>query len=580
MTLGLRPARWTPLACGRFVWSSLACGSLRASLASVLALVLLAVFAAACRSTPGTNAAPPAGEPTSPLYPDLGSYSHPITTKSPLAQQYFDQGLRLVYGFNHDEARLAFEQAARLDPDAAMPYWGIAYTLGPNYNLPADPARDRQAWDAVLKAQATAAGVSEPERAYVAAISTRYGKDAPTDRRSLDQAYAMAMRELSQRHPDDLDAATLYAEAMMDLRPWNLWTHDGKAQPGTDEIVATLESVLKRNPNHPGANHYYIHAVEASNAPDRALPSADRLGGLSPGAGHLVHMPSHIYIRTGRYGDAADTNVRAVAVDEKYIREQNVQGPYAMMYYPHNIDFIYASAAFDGRSASAIEAADKLIGKIHIEMIPQMPMLEGFVPRPLFARLRFGKWEQILRQPAPPAGLLYATGVWHYARGIAFLRTGKTAKAQAELFALEKIGKALPPDQLATQVNKGSQLLGVASHTLAGEIEAKRGRYPQALKQLEAAVKLQDALTYMEPPDWYYPVRQSLGQVLLEAGRAPKAEAVYRKDLEAYPNNGWSLYGLAASLRAQGRQQEAADVEQRFTQAWLRADVTLAASRF
>jgi tetratricopeptide (TPR) repeat protein len=280
-----------------------------------------------------------------PLYTDLGSHSHPIQTRSPLAQQYFDQGLRLVFGFNHDEARRAFEQAARLDPDAAMPHWGIAYTLGPNYNLPADPARDRQAWDAVVKAQAAASApdASGVERDYVAAIATRYAASAPSDRRALDEAYANAMRELSQHHPDDLDAATLFAESMMDLRPWNLWTHEGKPQPGTQEIVATLESVLKRNPNHPGANHYYIHAVEASNAPARALPSADRLGAISPGAGHLVHMPSHIYIRTGRYADATDTNVRAVAVDEKYIREQKPQGPYPMMYYPHNIDFIYAS---------------------------------------------------------------------------------------------------------------------------------------------------------------------------------------------------------------------------------------------
>jgi tetratricopeptide (TPR) repeat protein len=461
-----------------------------------------------------------------------------------------------------------------------MAYWGIAYTLGPNYNLPADPERDRQAWEAVRNAQAKAAGASEVERGYIAAIATRYAQDAPADRRSLDEAYANAMRDLSQRHPEDLDAATLYAEAMMDLRPWNLWTHDGQPQPGTLEIVATLESVLKRNPDHPGANHYYIHAVEASNDPARGLPSADRLGALEPGAGHLVHMPSHIYIRTGRYGDATDTNRRAVAVDEKYIREQNPPGPYPMMYYPHNIDFIYAAAAFDGRSASAIEAADKLVGKIHFEMIPQMPMLEGFVPRPLFARLRFGKWEDILKQPAPPAELPYATGVWHYARGIAYLRTGKLREAQAELTALEKIAKAMPPERLATQVNTVSQLLGVASHTLAGEIAAKRGLHAQAIRDLEAAVKLQDGLTYMEPPDWYYPVRQSLGQVLLEAGFAKQAEAVYRKDLETYPDNGWSLYGLAQSLRKQGKREQAAEVEQRFTQAWSRADVTLTASRF
>ena len=544
---------------------------------SLLALVLVA---AACRSTGSGEPAPPAGEATVPLYTDLGTHAHPITTRSPLAQQYFDQGLRLVYGFNHDEARRAFEQATRLDPDAAMAWWGIAYTLGPNYNLPADPARDRQAWEAVRRAQAAAAGASAAERDYVAAIATRYAEHAPADRRAYDEAYANAMRELARRHPDDLDAATLYAESLMDLRPWNLWTHAGEPQPGTLEIVATLESVLARDPDHPGANHYYIHAVEASNAPARALPSADRLGGISPGAGHLVHMPSHIYIRTGRYADATESNLRAVAVDEKYIREQNVTGAYAMMYYPHNIDFIQASAAFDGRSRSAIEAADKLAATIHVAMIPQMPMLEGLVPRPLFARLRFGKWQQILAAPAPPAELRYATGVWHYARGIAFLRTGKLREAKAELAAVEKIQRALPPDRLSTQVNKGSQLLGIAAHTLAGEIAAKQGRYADAIAQLEAAVKLQDALTYMEPPDWYYPVRQSLGQVLLDAGRPAQAEAVFRADLETYPDNGWSLHGLAASLRAQGEAQQAAEVEARFAKAWANADVTLAAARF
>jgi len=545
-----------------------------------LRLGCLVLLAAGCRSTGSGELAPPPGEPTVPLYTDLGSYAHPITTRSPLAQQYFDQGLRLVYGFNHDEARRSFEQAARLDPGAAMAWWGVAYTLGPNYNLPADPERDRQAWEAVQRARGVAAGASAAERDYVDAIATRYAEHAPADRRALDEAYANAMRELARRHPDDLDAATLYAESLMDLRPWKLWTHDGEPQPGTLEIVATLESVLARNPEHPGANHYYIHAVEASNEPARALPSADRLGGISPGAGHLVHMPSHIYIRTGRYADATETNVRAVAVDEKYIREQDVTGVYAMMYYPHNIDFIYASASFDGRSRAAIDAADKLVRTIHFEMIPEMPMLEGFVPRPLFARLRFGRWQELLAAPAPPANLAYASGVWHYARGIAFLRTGKLREAQAELAALEKIQRALPPDRLSTQVNTGSQLLGIAAHTLAGEIAARQGRFSEAIAQLEAAVKLQDALTYMEPPDWYYPVRQSLGQVLLEAGRPAQAEAVFRADLERYPDNGWSLHGLAASLRAQDEPQQAAEVEQRFAQAWANADVTLPGARF
>ncbi len=536
------------------------------------------VLATACGSLTGST--PPAGEPTVPLYTDLGTYSHPITTKSPLAQAYFDQGLRLAYGFNHHEARRAFEQAARLDPDAAMPWWGVAYVLGPNYNLPFDPSVNGEAWAAVLEAQKRAGSASASEQAYVEAIAARYSPTAPADRTALDGAFATAMADVSRQFPDDLDAATLYAEALMDLHPWDLWTHEGQPKPGTPEIVAVLESVLKRDPNHPGANHYYIHAVEASHAPERGLSSADRIAGIVPGAGHLVHMPAHIYIRTGRYADAADTNVRAVAVDEKYIAEQNPSGPYPMMYYPHNIDFLAAAAAFDGRSAVAIEAADKLSTKTPFEMIDEMPMLEGFVPRPTFARLRFGRWDEILALPAPPAKLPYATGVWHYARGIAFLRTGKLKQAQAELAALRKIQKAIPPDQLSTQVNKGSVLLAVASNTLAGDIAAKQGRMDRAAELLAQAVDLQDSLVYMEPADWYYPVRQSLGAVLLQAGRPREAEAVYLEDLTINPENGWSLYGLEQSLRAQQKTAEADAVHARFQKAWARADVSLTSSRF
>ena len=549
---------------------------MRSRFGSVCAAVL--AMGMACSSPLGTK--PPGGEPSVPLYTDLGTHTHPITTKSPLAQAYFDQGLRLVYGFNHHEARRAFEQAARLDPDAAMPWWGIAYVLGPNYNLPVDPSVNGDAWAAVLDAQKRAGYASASEQAYIAAIATRYTAAAPEDRKPLDEAYAAAMGNVSKQFPDDLDAATLHAEALMDLHPWDLWTHEGQPKPGTEEIVTVLESVLRRDPNHPGANHYYIHAVEASYSPERALPSADRLGGIVPGAGHLVHMPAHIYIRTGRYADATDTNVRAVAVDEQYIAEQNPGGPYPMMYYPHNIDFIAAAAAFDGRSVVAIEAADKVSSKIHFEMIDQMPMLEGFAPRPIFARLRFGKWDQILALPAPPAGLPYATGVWHYARGIAFLRTGKLKPAQAELAALEKVRRAIPPDKLSTQVNKGSVLLAVASNTLAGDIAAKEGRTGQAVKLLTQAVKLQDSLVYMEPADWYYPVRQSLGAVLLQAGRPKEAEAVYREDLAINPENGWSLYGLEQSLRAQKKTAAADAAHARFEKAWARADVTLTSSRF
>ncbi|HYB12977.1 MAG TPA: hypothetical protein VEG67_05865, partial [Myxococcota bacterium] len=515
-----------------------------------------------------------------PLFDNLGNYSHPITTKSALAQRYFDQGLRLVYGFNHEEARRAFEEAAHLDPDAVMAYWGIAYTLGPNYNLPGDPSRDREAYQAVAKAQA-ASGANERERAYLAAIATRYADPPPSDRRALDEAYAQAMRGLAERYPDDLDAATLYAESLMDLRPWELWTHRGKPQPGTLEIVATLESVLRRNPDHPGANHYYIHAVEASPSPERGLASADRLGDLVPGAGHLVHMPSHIYMRTGRYGDAVAANERAVAVDETYLESQNVHGVYSMMYYPHNIHFLYAAAAFDGRSAESVQAADKLVAKIPRDMISSMPALESFLPVPLFARVRFGKWDEVLTQPAPPEQLSYASGMSHYARGLAYLRTTRVREAKSELSMLDQIALGMPKDRLVTQVNKGTALLSIASHTLAGEIAATQPQtVADAVAQLEEAVKLQDGLSYMEPPDWYFPVRQALGAVLLRARRAREAEAVYRSDLQQNPENGWSLFGLAVSLRAQKKAKEAAQVQARFEKAWKHADVALAASRF
>ncbi|HKE10480.1 MAG TPA: hypothetical protein VKE73_02820 [Myxococcota bacterium] len=544
-------------------------------------LLILVACLAACH---GTDLRERPGEEHDgvPLFDNLGSYSHPITTKSALAQQYFDQGLRLVYGFNHDEARRAFEEAARLDPDAAMAYWGIAYTLGPNYNLPRDPGRDHEACLAVAKAQAKVSGASERERGYVSAIATRYADPPPADRRSLDEAYAQAMQGLAERFPDDLDAATLHAESMMDLDPWELWTRHGKPRPGTLEIVATLESVLRRDPDHPGANHYYIHAVEASPSPERGLASAERLASLVPGAGHLVHMPSHIYMRIGRYDDAVVANQRAIAVDEAYIASQKVQGVYAMMYYPHNIHFLYMAAAFDGRSAESVQAADKLAQKVPPDMVLSMPgPMESFLTAPPLARVRFGKWEEILAQPLPPESLPYATAISHYARGLAYLRTARVREAKAELSALDQVSAGIGKDRVVTQVNKSSTLLSIASHTLAGEIAAIQPQtMDEAVAQLEEAVKIQDNLAYMEPPDWYFPVRQALGAVLLRAKRPRDAEAVYRADLEQNPDNGWSLYGLAESLRALKKKKEASQVEARFEKAWKHADVVLPASRF
>jgi tetratricopeptide (TPR) repeat protein len=504
---------------------------------------------------------------------NLGAYSHPVTTSSPEAQRYFDQGLRLVYGFNHDEARLAFEQAGRIDPDCAMAWWGVAYSLGSNYNQPGDPERDRQAYAAMEKAKAAAPKASERDQAYVAALAVRYASDAPADRRHLDEAYAAAMGDLARRFPDDLDAQTMYAESLMDLQPWDLWTADGKPKGRTVEIVTVLEGVLARDPQHPGANHYYIHAVEASKSPERALPAADRLRAMSlTGAGHLVHMPSHIYIRTGRYPDAYDANVEAAAADEAYIAKWKVEGVYPSMYYPHNVHFMYAAASFEGRGTEAISAARRVHGLVPIEMLPHMPMLEGFLAVPYFALARFGHWDEILAEPAPPADQGYVTGIWHYVRGLAYSAKGDPKQAKAELAALDAIRAKAPKDWRPTEVNTGRALLGVASDHLAGEIAAKAKRWNVAIRDLEAAVKLEDGLRYMEPPDWYLPMRQALGDVLLRAGRPRQAEAVFRQDLEHNRENGWALRGLAQSLRRQGKTAEAAQVEERLSRAWARAD--------
>ncbi len=520
------------------------------------------------------SAAPP------PLFSNLGNYHHKITTKSPQAQKYFDQGLRLVYGFNHDEAGRAFREAARLDPHCAMAYWGIALTLGPNYNLAVDAERDRAAYEAIQQALALAPQVSENEQAYINAIAKRHVSDPNADRKALDRVYADAMREVAQRYPDDLDAATLFAESMMDLRPWDLWTLDGQPQPGTPEIVATLESVLKRSPNHPGAIHYYIHAVEASQQPGRALPYANRLAKLTPGAGHLVHMPSHIYMRVGQYQNAAESNAKAAAVDANYIAKHNVQGVYRMMYYLHNIHFLWSAATMEGRSAVSVRAAQDVISKLPLDMVQQMPPLEFATPTVLFALARFGKWDEILKQLAPPEDFQYTTGMWHYVRGLAYSANGQLDGAAKEHEAVSAIAVALPPDKILGDNIPAPRLLKIATQTLAGELAAKRGQIDQAVSALEEAVQLQDGLPYTEPPPWYYPARHSLGAILLTAGRAAEAEAVYREDLKRNPENGWALYGLMQSLQAQKKTEDAVAAEKRIKKAWARADVKLTASRF
>lgn len=544
-------------------------------------IVLVTLPIAACTSSrevaqSATQAAVSAPPP--PLFTDLGTHHHPVTC-SPPAQQYFDQGLRLVYGFNHDEAVRAFNEAARLDSDCAMASWGVALALGPNINLPLDSERAHAAHTALQRAVALAPKASPAEQAYIAALAKRYSDDPNADRKQLDRAYADAMRQVAHRHPDDLDAATLFAESLMDVRPWDLWSLDGQPRPETPEILATLEGVLQKAPDHPGANHYYIHAIEASPQPEKGLPSAARLGTLVPGAGHLVHMPSHIYIRTGRYADAAEANRQAIAADERYIAAVQPAGVYPMMYYPHNIHFLWASASMEGRSAEAIRAAREVSAKAPPEMARQMPMVEYFTPMAYFGLARFGRWEEILAEPAPPDDLYYNAAMWHYARGLALAATGQYEAATQERTALEADADKIPADRIVGDNQPAGLLLRLASLSLAGEIAARRGDCEAAIPKLEEAVSVQDGLPYMEPPPWYYPVRQSLGAVLLQCGRPETAEAVYREDLLRNPNNGWSLYGLAQARRAQN-ERDAADADARFRTAWRYADVQLTSSRF
>ncbi len=540
-----------------------------------LALPALLLVLSAC-SASRTDTAD--GRPV--LYDSLGGYAYRITTASPDAQRWFNQGLRLVYAFNHGEAQRSFREAVRLDPSCAMCFWGIALTEGGNYNHPTDAEREKRALAAVQAAGALAAGARPSERALIQAVAKRHSADPAAKRDALDRAYADAMRETARQFPDDLEAATFFADAAMNLRPWNLWLPDGTPQPGTEEIVATLERVLARDPNHPGALHLYIHAVEASTRPGRAEAAADRLARLMPGAGHIVHMPSHIYWRVGRYADAVTVNAAAVQADRAYFKTAQPSMIYRGLYHPHNIDFIWQSASMQGRGAETIRAAREFAENAPAEMIKQMPDMETAPVAPIVALVRFGRWDDVLAYPAPPAEWSYTRGVWHYARGVALNAKGQAAQAARELGELEAIVRAVPPTRTVAFFFRAKNVLQMAANVLAGEIAAKAGDSASAERLLRAAVAEQDTHWFTEPPPWYFPVRQALGAVLLGAGRPADAEPVYREDLRRNPGNGWSLYGLAQSLKAQGKTTEAAQIEERFRKAWAQADVTLTASRF
>ena len=503
------------------------------------------------------------------LVPGLGDLHHPVSTHNPEAQKFFDQGLRFIYAFNHDEAARSFQHAAELDPALAMAYWGVAEAVGPNYNDPADPDRYKRARDAVKKAIDLASGASPSEHAYIQAMARRFPGDPNSDLKKAAEDYRDAMREVTRQFPDDLDAATLFAEAGMNLHPWGLWHHDGTPEAGTEEIVATLESVLKRDPNHLGAIHYYIHAVEASNNPERALAGAHKLASLAPNAGHIVHMPAHIYIRTGDYEAAVETNEKAAEIDRAYIKQTGAQGIYPIMYYSHNLHFVAACGAMNGRYAEARKSADLLIANV-APHVKDMPPLEGFMTIPMAVEIRFHHWNEILKMPAPDPALKTAAVFWHFGQGLALAGSGKIAEAEAEYKTVSDAEAATPPDVIFQMPinNKAKDILKIAEYVLGAKIAVARKDISGAVALLRDAVAIQDKLNYGEPPDWFYPVRENLGGVLLMTGNAAAAENVFREDLAHNPRNPRSLFGLEQSLLEQKRDYDAGFVRQQLDTSW------------
>lgn len=531
-------------------------------------LFVLLVSCAAPQSTQHDHGGG-AAAPVSDLHPGLGNYHHPITTRSPEAQIYFDQGLTLLYGFNHDEAARYFQRAAALDPDAAMAYWGLALSVGPNYNDTAvDEARAKKTYDAVRAAVARAPKASAREQDYIGALVKRYPSANPkSDWKKLHLEYSDAMRALVKKYPDDLDAATMFAESLMMLRPWQLWTADGKPAPNTLELVAVLESVLKRNPDHPGANHFYIHAVEASPNLERAVPSAVRLMVLVPGAGHLVHMPGHIFLQTGDYDLAAQTNEKAAAADKAFVRRTGATGVYPLMYWTHNLHFIAYARAQQGRYEDAREAAEEMTHNVGDADL-QMQMLEGFHLYPVMVDMRFHRWENILRAPEGRPERKLQQAFRRYARAMALAGLGRLDEAAKERREFENLRKAVPQDSRYMINNKSVDVLAMAGATLDARLAWARGDKERSIQGWGQAVKLQAALQYDEPPPWFYSVRQSLGAALLQSGRAKEAEAEFREALAKQPREGRLLFGLWQSLQAQRRDSEAALVEQQFRAAW------------
>lgn len=521
---------------------------------------------------------------TVPLFEHLGKHHYPITTSVPAAQRYFDQGLILAYGFNHAEAARSFRQAYLLDPKCALCYWGEALVLGPNINAPMDPTAVPIAYGAVQKSLELAGSATEKEKALIQALSSRYAKEAPEDRSQLDEAYAESMRKVARRYPDDAVIASLFAESLMDLHPWDFWTIEGKARPWTPEIISVLERALEIDPNQPLANHLYIHTMEASPFAEKAIPSAERLPSLVPGSGHLVHMPAHIYIRVGRYRDAILANQQAVRIDRDYLNHSHEESIYTLAYIPHNHHFLWAAAIKTGQKTLSSKAADETAALVDKKLIREpgySATLQHFYSIPLYTKALFGEWDIVLKEPAPAKDLVYPNGVWHYARGLALLRLGKIEQANRELALLNKtISDPAIADLKIFDLNPVKQILQIAAEVLNGELEAQKKNYDKAISHLNRAIELEDGLHYNEPKDWYLPPRQVLGAILLVSGKYAEAELIYRKDLEQHPQNGWSLFGLEKSLKLQNKDKQAEAVRKQFDLVWADADVKLTGSRF
>ena len=567
-----------------------------------VAVITLAVCASACGGPKGEPGPPSGSHPMdmkmtmmpmpaiyggqadkegAPVFKGLGAHTHKITTDNPQTQAYFDQGVNLIFGFNHAEAIRSFREAARLDPQCAMCWWGIAFSLGSNINLPMQPDAVAPAWDALGKAQTLKEHASPLEREWIDALAVRYTNDAKADRKPLDAAFAAAMEKMWKAHPDDLDAGTFYAEALMDTQPWDYWEADGKTPKGHGgQIVATLETIMKKAPEHPGALHLYIHAVEASTTPERAEPAADKLLTLMPEAGHIVHMPSHIYYRVGRYADSVRANEQAATIDESYVAACKAQGFYPVGYYGHNIHFLWTSSEMEGRYKAAIDAARRLVRTIDVNgLAAAMPLAELYGFAPVTTLLRFGKWDEVLAEPAPPAALKLDTAMWLYARGFAQVARKDLKAAASTRDALA----ALSREDLAAYdaaLLPARQMMSMALDLLNGEILRASGDLTRAIIDFQSAQTTEKSLPYMEPPYWHQPVAHVLGAALLQAKRPAEAERVYRESLETYRRDGWALFGLAQALEAQGKTAAAQAARKQFGAVWTMADVTLTSSRF